>query len=167
MTVSVLMGEGQNVYALTKAGKNAYVLCGSTLLSKGVADQFTGCDAAIEITDIPSFGMAISNQLAGYRGGLNGGCIYGDRTIQRRMQGPPIALPTPGGSMPMEHLTEAVQEATQQQNYFLKHIRHAQQCEHRMLWMVDRDVAGHIDIHAPEARQFCRRIPSHMLPATA
>lgn len=60
----------------TIAGLNSYVLCGSHVLSKNVMNDFSHCDAAIEITNTVEFASEIARQLAGFKAGVSGNCIY-------------------------------------------------------------------------------------------
>ncbi|WP_340644451.1 hypothetical protein [Phenylobacterium sp.] len=152
------IGGGREMWALTKTGQHAYVLCGSQSLSKDLMSKFDGCDACIEITNVPDFALEISRHLVGFRNGISGHCIYGGRSLVRHMQGDPFPLPEGGGNVPIEQLFQSVAAAAQQEDLLLKERRFSYQAEHRLLWFVDTPPDHNIVVKAPNARAFCRRV---------
>ena len=144
-----------------QTGLNAFVLCGSTILGQQILSQFEGCDDCIEITDVARFGIAIARQIAGYRFGLAGHCIYGERGIIREMKGEFPALQSDG--VTTQDLFEASQNAAQYEDYLLKEARYSPQSEYRMVWLRDDSVEGPLVVRSLDAREFCRKVDASEL----
>ena len=158
-------GGGRSFGAFVLNGHQSYVLCGSFILSKGIMDKFSGCDAAIEITNIPDFALAIARQIAGYTNGISGYCIYANsRVLVRHTDSDPFPLPEdPKEGIPMDRLFTATAAAGQGEDLVLKHSKYAYQAEYRLIWNIDKAPDNSLTITAPEARQFCRRVSAEEL----
>jgi len=153
-------GGGRQFSAFVTTGHQAYVLSASVVLDRAVMTAFSGCDAAIEITNIPDFAQAVARQLKGFVSGISGHCIYAGRILVRHTDSDPFPLPAdPKEGIPLDRMFAATAEASKHEDLFLKHRRYAYQAEYRLIWNVDHaPPAGSIIISSTEARQFCRRV---------
>lgn len=153
-------GAGRQFSAFVLGGHQSYVLCGSFILSKSILEKFSGCDAAIEITNVPDFALAVARQLAGYTSGISGYCIYADnRILVRHVENDPFPLPTdPKEGIPMERMFAAAEAAGQGEDLFLKQSKYAYQAEYRLIWNIDKPPQDHLTVTSMEARQFCRLV---------
>jgi hypothetical protein len=154
-------GGGRQFSAFVLSGQQSYVLCGSFILSKSIMQRFSGCDAAIEITNVPDFALAVARQLAGFTSGMSGYCIYAaNRILVRHVDADPFPLPTdPNEGIPMDRMFAAAAAASQHEDMFLKNSVHAYQAEYRLIWNIDRPpLQDNVVITSLEARQFCRRV---------
>jgi hypothetical protein len=64
----------------------------------------------------------------------------------------------PDGTLDMGMLQDMHRKAGGIEEYFIKHSRHAQECEYRLLWATGQTVDEFIDIKVPDAIQFCRHV---------
>lgn len=151
--------------ALIDGGRNSYVLCGSTTLSRELVNTFVGTNAAIEITQIGDFGLAVARQLSGFVSGVSGHCIYAGRILNRHVRADPVPLPKgQSRDIPIESLFEAVGAASLEDDMFLKDIKYAGQGEYRLIWNLDKPSDDTITIFAPDAIQFCRKVAMDEIP---
>ena len=74
-TIMIGLAAEQTLYARSFRGHNAYILCASRVLDFDLMQRFDA-DAAIEIHNGPGFALAVARQLAGYREGFEGDCVY-------------------------------------------------------------------------------------------
>ena len=58
----------------------------------------------------------------------------------------------------MDMLRDMAQMTGGIEEYFIKHSRHAQECEYRLLWATGQTIDQFIDIKVPDARQYCRHV---------
>jgi hypothetical protein len=153
-------GAGRQFGAFVVGGQDAYVLCGSFILSKAIIEKFDGCDAAIEITDVPQFALAVARQLPGFISGLSGYCIYADsRILARQVDRDPFPLPQdPNEQIPIGRILEATHDAALEEDLFLKQQQYSYQAEYRMIWNMDKEPLPFCIINSMEATQFCRRV---------
>src|SRR6056297_2869635 len=64
-------GTGQTIFSTMSFGKNAFVLCGSTVYSDVLKKAF-GTEDGFKITDPTKFGEAIAFHIPGFARGLEG-----------------------------------------------------------------------------------------------
>lgn len=155
---TTVLSPKQTIFAGTSSGHNMLVLCASLHLSKRVMAAFSDCDTAIQINDVPGFANAVSRQLAGFRSGLSGHCIYGGHLVTRHVSKAPFELPEDGGGVDGNKLLAAMAEVGANEDLFLKDRRYEYQAEYRMLWEMDRRPPPSLILECPEARQFCRKV---------
>lgn len=153
-------GGGRQFSAFVMGGHQSYVLCGSYILSKAIMTKFSGCDAVIEISNVPEFALSIARQLAGYTSGISGYCIYANsRILVRHVDGDPFPLPAdPKEEIPMERMFSAMESASQGEDLFLKKNTYAYQAEYRLIWNLDKPPDDSIIISSREAVRYCRRV---------
>lgn len=155
------IGANRHFGAYTEpSNNNMYTMCGSTVLSLSVMEQFSGCDACIAIYNVSAFGTEIGFRLAGYQAGLDGACTYkSQRNLVAEFDGEPLSLDEyKGKDVPKEHMMEIINKIHPDQHLFLKELKHASQLEHRLFWFMDNSIDPLIDIKAPKAAQYCRPI---------
>lgn len=152
------VGAGRHFGSFVTGQPDAYILCGSFILSRSIMDRFSGCDGAIQITSVPDFGLEIAKQLAGFEGGLSGYCLYAKhRLLYREVPHDPFPQ-ADQEPVSFDDMLIAMQNAGLDEHYFLKNAEYAYQAEYRLIWGVDRVNADFIDLICPEAIQFCRRV---------
>lgn len=151
-------GDGLELWSATEAGKDAFVLCGSVRNSREVMTAFDGCDAAIEIFDVPAFALEVARHLPSFRGGTSGHCIYGGHHLARELAEGQIAALLEAKPADLAEMLRAVMDVAQMENLLLKEPGYAAQAEYRLLWFVDEPVRDSIIVSAPNARQFCRPV---------
>jgi hypothetical protein len=153
-------GGGRQFSAFVLVGQQSYILCGSFILSKAIMQRFSGCDAAIEITNVPDFALAVARQLAGFTSGMSGYCIYAaNRVLVRHVDADPFPLPAdPKEGIPMDRMFAATADASQGEDMLLKNTIYAYQAEYRLIWNIDKPPQDNIVITSLEARQFCRHV---------
>lgn len=153
------IGGDKELWAVSAAGQDALVVCGSLSLDRQIMEKFEGCNACIEITNVPSFGLEVARQLPGFRAGLSGHCIYGTRMLERHVEGDPFPLPEgPEKVIPLEQLFERLAAVHHGEEYLIKERGFAYQAEYRLLWFVDPLPTENIIIKVPNARAFCRAV---------
>ena len=166
-TMVSAQGGGRQFSAFLVGGQQCYVLCGSFILSHSIMIKFSGCNAAIEITNVLEFASEVARQLAGFTSGLSGYCIYADtRVLVRHVESDPFPLPQdPKSGIPIERMLEAASNAAQDEDLFVKHQKYAYQAEYRIIWNLDKAPLEHTVVFVPNARKFCRRVsPEELLP---
>jgi hypothetical protein len=134
-------------------GRDCYVLCATLHNTEAVRKQFGHSNACIAIDNIAGFANAISVKLPYFTQGLEGPVIYQDET----------AIYKNIGATTTEELMELMLQDMARmtggiEEYFIKHSRHAQECEYRLLWATGQTVDEFIDIKVPDAIQFCRHV---------
>ena len=96
--------------------------------------------------------------------GFEGPVIYQDDTTIYKGIGPNTAEElmerhrNPDGTLDMSMLQGMHRRVGGIEEYFIKHSRHAQECEYRLLWATGQTVEEFIDIKVPDAVQFCRQV---------
>lgn len=150
--------QNLHISVFQQQGLTAAVLCCSHRLDGSLRDAF-GRNSAFEITNTVGFSHEISRQLPGFVDGLEGSCIYRPQSIICR----PIDF-------------DADQMVDSQNNYdlqailgmgsrlggpellLLKRKKYENQQEYRLLWMLDSIQGDYVDVLAPLARQYCRKV---------
>ena len=149
--------NGQHAIAAMN-GQEAYVLCASTVENKNLEANF-GTESGFRILDSIRFAEAISAQIPGFVGGMQGLCSYRDSLLIRKSE-PQSINPPESYSDPEEWAKDYDRFVGQQarESFFLKHSRYAHQCEYRFIWFSDGDEKTHIDISCPAAARYCQDI---------
>lgn len=153
-------GTGQTIMARIDQGSNAYILCGATAFSEELKDAFAR-DSGFRINDTTSFADAVAHHIPGFRGGVEGSCLYLDnRTVSRNLGHIDLdqfkSQPN-SSNLDMGKLGGLLQTIADDDLCFTKPLKYAHQNEYRLIWFVPANVAGHIDIRCPEAANFCTR----------
>jgi len=143
---------------LGSSGQEAYIVCASTV-ETSIPDGQSSTVSAFRILDTLKFADAISRQIAGFVGGVEGLCAYRTNTMIRKSDPTPITPPTDGSKaeewfhVMNQHTGRLVMDA-----FFMKHINFAHESEYRFIWFAEGSRQEYIDIKCPAARQFCERI---------
>lgn len=162
--VRVGRGSDHTISIVGGRGSNAYVLCGTIAYMKSIEDDFNQYDACFVIDNTTEFAAAISLQAPSFVAGCEGLVIYQDDTVIIRntdSQGILESLETnknPDGTINMDVLSDLHEKVGGTEELFVKSSRYARQAEYRLIWETAGETADFIDVKAPDARQFCRRI---------
>lgn len=153
-------GDGQTFMAAIGQGHNAYVLCGATYYSDEIAKDFN-TNSGFRINDLIAFSHAISRYIPGFRGGIEGPCLYqSQRTLSRDMGKIDLddyKISEDSNNLDMNKMMGSVFQMAGDDLFFLKEITYAKQSEYRLLWFTPSEVDSHIDIVCPDAIQFCTK----------
>jgi hypothetical protein len=153
-------GTGQTVLAAMRQGHDAYLLCGSTNYSNGLAEVFC-TDSGFLINDPTSFGCTIAQAIPGFRSGLEGACIYLDKKTVSRKAGKldfdSMKVSPDKNELDMGKMFNAISSIAGDDLFFLKHTRYQHQAEYRLLWLTGHEVPDFVVVKCPEAVQFCTR----------
>lgn len=145
----------KEIWMVHGQGVSAAVFCCSLKCSSEIQSDFKR-DSVFEIFDTNGFALAVARQLAGFRHGLQGACIYRDeRIIERAVDPSGIG---PNGELNFSSMVDYSRALGGPELVLLKPRRYEPQQEYRFIWELDRLDAPHIDIVCPQARQFCRRL---------
>jgi hypothetical protein len=143
-------------------GRDCYVLC-TTLHNTEEVRKVFGHNACIAIDKVADFANAVSLKLP-FSGGLEGPVIYRDDPAIYKDIGATTAeqlmerYRKPDGTLDMSMLQDMQTKTGGIEEYFIKHSRHAKECEYRLLWATGQPVSEFIDIKVPDAIQFCRQV---------
>ena len=150
--------EDKSFGVFQSQGVNAVVFCCSHKLDTTLRDGFQR-NAAFQITNTVYFALEISRQLVGFKGGLEGSCIYrADASIKRSIDFDLSKAEGPDGNIDMQAIFDAGAQLGGPELLLLKQKHHERQQEYRLLWVLDTVGADYVDVIAPLARQFCRKI---------
>jgi hypothetical protein len=157
-----LIGNKVTVNMVAGRGSDCYVLCFTLHNTEEVGKQF-GHNACIAVDNITGFANAVSLKLP-FTHGFEGPIIYQDDTTIYKDIGSTTAeelmerYRNPNGTLDMSMLQGTHTRAGGIEEYFIKHSRHAKECEYRLLWTTSQTVGEFIDIKVPDAIQFCRHV---------
>lgn len=164
---NILYGEGEEhtMMAVTAHGRNAYVLCGSTIGSDRLMERFEE-NGFFRIKDTTSFAAEVMSSMeeskeVRCKGVLEGFCIYKDkRVIERQMNinFDDMKLDDGSGNLDLGKLQAKSSEIGGNDVFFLKEKEYQEECEYRMLWLMNQNVEGAIHIECPEARKYCEKV---------
>ena len=138
-------------------GQEAYILCASTIETVPPISP-NNDQSAFRILDCLGFADAISRQIPGFVGGVEGLCSYRDNTMIRKKDA--------GLIKPPEANEDAGRWFAEQQSYvgkqvidayFMKHSRFAHESEYRFIWFGEGMPRQFLDITCPAALKFCER----------
>ena len=105
------------------------------------------------------FALEVSRQIAGFTGGVEGSCIYrSDTMIKRAIDFDLEKYRMPNGHIDMQAIHDSGVQLGGPELLLLKDKKYEDQQEYRLLWGMDVRAVDYIDVVAPLARQFCRRI---------
>ncbi len=150
--------DNKSVGVFQSQGITAAVLCCSHRLDHGLRNGFER-DSAFQITNTVGFSLEISRQLAGFRHGIEGSCIYrSDATIKRAIDFDFEKYKLPDGNIDMQMMFDAGAQLGGPELLLLKRKHYERQQEYRLLWELDAIGADYVDVIAPLARQFCRKV---------
>lgn len=137
-------------------GQEAYVICASTV-ETALPDN--GSVAAFRILDTLGFANAISSQMLGFLGGVEGLCSYRDNAMLRKRDSRPITPPAEGEN-PEKWFEEQNRYIGKQtiDAFFIKHSRFSHEAEYRFIWFASGPRREYLDIKCPDALRFCERV---------
>ncbi|MBY3135114.1 hypothetical protein HFO21_02625 [Rhizobium laguerreae] len=162
--IRVGRGNEMTIFSVHGTGTNCYVLCGTTTDTERVRSQFPGADGCFVIDDLMGFGSTVSLELPYFDQGLEGPAIYqDDPTIYKdvgalKWEDIEEKHKRPDGTISMVAIPEMAMRVGGPEEMFIKPAKYADQSEYRILWSVRKQIEPFIDIKAPAARQFCRRV---------
>jgi hypothetical protein len=105
------------------------------------------------------FGFELARQLPGFRLGLEGSCIYRtDTSIRRDIDFDFEKYKRPDGNVDMQMMFDASNKLGGPEIVLLKQKRYENQQEYRILWELDAIDTEFVDVVAPKARQYCRKL---------
>jgi hypothetical protein len=152
-------GKGMTIMAVMGQGSSAYVLCGSLLDNDAIRQRFGS--TGIKIRNTVGFAHAISTYIPGFTFGLEGHCTYvGQRVLEGdagEFSIDDLKVKPESNDISMEKLMQKVGTVAGDDLMFLKTDNYAHEVEYRLAWHTQRSVSNPIDIHCPEAVQFCER----------
>jgi hypothetical protein len=137
--------------------QEAYILCASTIETTPATNP-NDDHSAFRILDCLAFADAISRQIPGFVGGVEGLCSYRDNTMIRKKDARLINPP--------EKAEDAERWFAEQQSYvgkqvidayFMKHSRFSSESEYRFIWFAEGMRHEFLDIKCPAALKFCAR----------
>ena len=150
--------DGSDHLTLQSQGTTAAILCCSQRLDRELMEAF-GRDAAFAITNTVGFAREIARQLPGYLNGIEGSCIYRNRAVINRRIGLNIEdYRRNDGTLDMQMISDVNREVGGAELLLLKQEKYAVQQEYRFVWELDRLTSEHVDLIAPNARQYCRSL---------
>lgn len=159
------IGSQATIAMVGGRGRDCYVLCATLHNTEGVRKQFGHSNACIAIDDIVSFANAVALKLPYFTHGFEGPVIYRDETTIYKDIGAATAeelvapYKNPDGTLRMDMLQDIHRQLGGIEEYFIKHSRHAQECEYRLLWGTNQTtLEPFIDIKVPDAIRFCRHV---------
>lgn len=154
------MGKDSSFSMVVGVGHGRLIFCASTRLSGALMRDFER-NSVFEVSNPPSFAHAISRQLPGFRGGMEGFCHYEDgRCIVRNID----LAKDKDGNVIMPDMPALIRETDVSDFMLLKERRYQAQAEYRLAWDLDAKTEDAVFVTAPDARQFCRRVdPSEVL----
>ena len=139
-------------------GSDAFVLCCSSLLNRGLQTKFER-DSAFAIENTQSFAYEVSRQLQGFRQGLEGHCIYrSSTTIEREFSVDMKKYKLPEGGVDMQMIFDTASALGGPERLLLKLKEYETQREYRLLWHVDHVEDDYIKIRCPLAVKHCRQL---------
>lgn len=139
------------------SGYDAFVFCCSYILDKSLQEKL-GYNAALQITNTAAFSYEVSRQLAGFKHGFEGPCIYRSNRLIRRKIDFDVEKYRLGDKISMQAMFDSAALLNGAERMLLKEKTYQDQQEYRMLWFVDKETPDYIDISCPNARQYCRKV---------
>jgi hypothetical protein len=150
--------DNKTVVLQQRQGISSAVLCCSLRLDRELLNAFDR-DSVFEITNTVGFASEIARQLPGFRHGMEGSCIYRpERLIKRAIDFEFDEYKRDDGTVDMRMINDLGHSLGGEELLLLKHKRYATQQEYRFLWELDSIEQDYIDITAPKAVHFCRRV---------
>ena len=163
-TVIIGTGKEKTFYAMVKTGIDAFVLSASLIYSKSLTEDFK-VDGCFIIERPFEFMQVISNHIHDFKGINFGPCLYkSNHLVKRHLPGfdlDSLKSEDDPNNMDMNKMFATSNLAGGNDILFIKTITFSHQHEYRILWHTEmQDLPDYIDIIAPEAIQFCRKIES-------
>ncbi|SDY65347.1 hypothetical protein [Nitrosomonas sp. Nm33] len=146
----------QTVIAGISYGRNAYVLCGSTIYKNEMSRDFR-TNSGFRINDTTGFAEAISRYLPGCVGGIEGLCTYLDKRTSYRTTRALDIQNRDGHGIDIQKTMGEIFQRAGDDFLFMKHSSYSSQNEYRIIWAVPNNVSGYIDVVCLEAVKFCTR----------
>lgn len=141
-------------------GEDAFVLCTCMQFDRERMTRWGG--SYIRIDSMTNFASAISSEVRGFKGGLEGPCLYLENRMVTGDSGKltHADMMTTSGDSTQVDLSKVI--ATSEalpgpQVFFTKLKKHAADQEYRFVWFSSRNCPTEEFIECPAARQFCSR----------
>lgn len=137
-------------------GQEAYVLCASTVETALPKD---GEVSAFRIMDSLGFANAISSQIPGFVGGVEGLCSYRSSMMVSKKD-PRMIRPPSENEDPEKWFEEQNRYIGRHsiETFFIKEIKFAHEAEYRFIWFASGPRKEYLEIKCPAALQFCERV---------
>lgn len=142
---------------LGTCGQGAYIMCTSTV--EIPIREIDGSVSAFRILDTLKFADAISRQIPGFVGGVEGFCIYRNNTMIKKSDPSPMISPSVGVNPDLWFQEQKLRTAKLAVDaYFMKHISFAHEAEYRFIWFAENSRKQFLDIKCPAAIECCERV---------
>jgi len=138
--------------------QESYVLCGTINEDPKLKNDFN-VDTGFRICDTLAFAHAVSKQIPGCTGGMEGMCSYRVNIAAQAVSSEPFRPLAPDEDP--ELYGRQLHAQMSQSAYgalFFKPVKYAHQAEYRMIWFANGQPKESIDVRCPDAVQFCRRL---------
>lgn len=158
--ILVGIGTKQTVYAVTSHGSDAFVLCGAQIFNNDLSKRFNS-NSAILIKDSTAFGATILRQIAGFKFGMEGPCVYKDGPIECDIgdfELDQLKTDAPDQNLDLNKMGGFLLNMAGSEVFFRKRERYAPHLEYRWIWLTDKKVPDYLEIYAPDARQYCEKV---------
>ena len=150
--------DNHTVVVAQSQGFSAAVFCCSHRLDVELKKSFQR-NSAFQITNTVGFALEISRQLAGFKFGIEGSCIYrSDANIKRNIDFNMGDYKLDSGGFDMQMISDAAKQLGGPELVLLKRKNYENQQEYRLIWELDVVDTEFIEVNAPRARQFCREL---------
>ncbi len=114
---------------------------------------------AFQIMDTLGFAAEVSRQIPGFKGGIEGSCLYrSDTMICRKIGLDTEKYKLPDGNIDKQMIADSGAALGGHERLLLKHKKYEQQHEYRFIWNVNFRTGEYVDIFCHLARQFCRKV---------
>lgn len=150
-------GGGTN-HIFFETGMNAYVICGTNILTNKVKSDFSG-QGAIKINNSEMFGIEIAKKLGNVTFGIEGDCIYGESKLQLlENESKENFLFQNTDFTDTPKIKDNIVLISRGLEMFMKYKKYEHQQEHRFLWLTEDDIEDGIILNCPEAIKYCDKI---------
>jgi len=152
------MPNGSSMMIVHQHGVSSLVLCCTHVLSRRLRQSFQR-NSAFEITNTLAFAAEISRQIPGFQSGLEGSCIYrSDVSLKRKLGFNLEDFANTDGTTSMDFISQASSQIGSTERMLLKRQKYIDQREYRLAWNMDDLKEEYLDVFAPLAVQYCRRV---------
>jgi hypothetical protein len=161
--LSISQKGSRSVGVWLKEGRNSFVLSCGLLPHKGIMEELDR-NSAFVISDPIGFAAEIARQIPGVIGGFSGLCVYRDPPILYRDL---KDADFPSETDSLDQIMKIGEKLGGEERYLIKHTKYELQREYRFIWQTDQPAEDYLDVTAPAARRFCRRIRENEIRASA
>ena len=145
---------------MTRYGSDAFVLSGEQIINNDLSKRFNS-NSAILIKDSTAFGATILRQIAGFKFGMEGPCVYKDGPIECDIgdfELDQLKTDAPDQNLDLNKMGGFILNMAGSEVFFRKRERYALHLEYRWIWLTDKKVPDYLEIYAPDARQYFEKV---------